>query len=588
MNGLSFSFTHQEARDDQTIENGFLLHTDTVTYRRINDYWSEGRIIFEPDTSYRFFAFGSVKESIKKGTCSGYGIDDLYLAKYEPTQEQLNHIRLRKIADRVHFEKGNTRLTEQAKAILDSSFVPLQHLLTPSAFLLISGHTDNTGTPTENLILSQKRAKTIKAFLVEKGIPATQIITRGYGDKEPIADNTTATGRAQNRRVALKLLSPKNVKEVIFEPLTWEQALEKSKRTGKPVFLDAYTTWCKPCKLMDREVFTDSTLARFFNTNFVNLKMDMETREGKRLVEKYEIKGYPTLLFANGEGEVLSYELGYKSAEELLAMGKEVLKKKKEQKNASMRERFLENPCELKTAEYIYLESDLEKKDSLVQLHIACIHENERFSKENLEFLLSLAISPDDTAYKFFQSHRAGFEKNYGDSLIAFELAMHRQWAARTFWELRQEYEKADSLPEKASSSFDNMATAYQRISDRVDEVITEGATFERPVSSGTVRMFILGKAMNFYDRPSTTQEYTNYVLKYLAPEHWQSYYVNDSYKKRNLPLKKLELASDYFIKNRANMTSEQIDSLRRIWIAALRNNYVSQEQAKNYLSKLN
>ena len=70
----------------------------------------------------------------------------------------------------------------------------------PSVHIEIGGHTDNTGSATNNLALSGKRAAAVKARLMEKGVDASRITTKGYGDTAPVADNTTDAGRKANRR----------------------------------------------------------------------------------------------------------------------------------------------------------------------------------------------------------------------------------------------------------------------------------------------------------------------------------------------------------------------------------------------------
>ncbi len=70
----------------------------------------------------------------------------------------------------------------------------------------ISGHTDNVGSPKRNLTLSRQRAQAIKAYLVRKKVPARNMVVRGAGDKEPVADNSTEVGREQNRRIEFKVL----------------------------------------------------------------------------------------------------------------------------------------------------------------------------------------------------------------------------------------------------------------------------------------------------------------------------------------------------------------------------------------------
>ena len=65
----------------------------------------------------------------------------------------------------------------------------------------ISGHTDNVGNGDANMRLSESRAKSVYAYLVKKGIVGSRLIPRGYGDTNPVSDNSTATGRTKNRRV---------------------------------------------------------------------------------------------------------------------------------------------------------------------------------------------------------------------------------------------------------------------------------------------------------------------------------------------------------------------------------------------------
>jgi outer membrane protein OmpA-like peptidoglycan-associated protein len=93
--------------------------------------------------------------------------------------------------------------------ILTSSYSVLNQVVTlmknnPEYKLTIKGHTDSSGDPAMNLKLSQERADAVKNYLVAKGIDANRLTAIGYGDKSPVADNSTQAGRAQNRRVELE------------------------------------------------------------------------------------------------------------------------------------------------------------------------------------------------------------------------------------------------------------------------------------------------------------------------------------------------------------------------------------------------
>ena len=78
--------------------------------------------------------------------------------------------------------------------------------LNPSVKIQISGHTDNTGDDAYNMKLSELRAKAVYTYLIKKGVSANRLIWKGYGNTKPVADNSTKTGRAMNRRVEIVVL----------------------------------------------------------------------------------------------------------------------------------------------------------------------------------------------------------------------------------------------------------------------------------------------------------------------------------------------------------------------------------------------
>jgi len=101
--------------------------------------------------------------------------------------------------------------------------------------------------------------------------------------------------------------------------------LETAKTENKLVFVDFYTTWCLPCKLMDEDVFTDKELSKFLNENFINYKVDAEKGNGANLSVLYQIMAYPTLLFLDAEGNVLSRKIGAAYQTELRRLAEEAI-----------------------------------------------------------------------------------------------------------------------------------------------------------------------------------------------------------------------------------------------------------------------
>jgi OOP family OmpA-OmpF porin len=101
----------------------------------------------------------------------------------------------------VTFQTGKAILTPEARDVLRD--IAAQLVENPQYRVQISGHTDNTGRRATNLRLSIARARTVETFLEANGVPRTQVTSKGFGSAVPIAPNTTAAGRAQNRRVEL-------------------------------------------------------------------------------------------------------------------------------------------------------------------------------------------------------------------------------------------------------------------------------------------------------------------------------------------------------------------------------------------------
>lgn len=83
----------------------------------------------------------------------------------------------------------------------------------PGTDIKIIGHTDNKGTETYNMGLSERRAAAVKAYAVAQGVPSSRLITVGKGFSEPIADNSTDAGRASNRRVEIVIVANDQLKE---------------------------------------------------------------------------------------------------------------------------------------------------------------------------------------------------------------------------------------------------------------------------------------------------------------------------------------------------------------------------------------
>ncbi|OYD44017.1 thioredoxin family protein [Sphingobacterium cellulitidis] len=118
---------------------------------------------------------------------------------------------------------------------------------------------------------------------------------------------------------------------------TWAKVKAKAKAEKKHIFVDAFTTWCGPCKWMAANVFPQEHVGTFFNENFVNLKIQMDEtaednadvkswrEEAKRFAKDYKIAAYPTFLIFDPNGELVHRIVGGGEADQFIALAKEGL-----------------------------------------------------------------------------------------------------------------------------------------------------------------------------------------------------------------------------------------------------------------------
>ncbi len=108
---------------------------------------------------------------------------------------------------------------------------------------------------------------------------------------------------------------------------TFDEALAKAKNENKIVFMDAYAEWCGPCKRMAATTFKEAEVGRFFNDNFINVKMDMEKGEGPGLQNRFDVTAYPTLLFVGADGKLVHKGVGGYPSEQFMALARTALGK---------------------------------------------------------------------------------------------------------------------------------------------------------------------------------------------------------------------------------------------------------------------
>jgi thioredoxin 1 len=127
--------------------------------------------------------------------------------------------------------------------------------------------------------------------------------------------------------VAVNAHSQPNDRQINFTATTWAEALKQASVQNKLIFVDAYATWCGPCKMLKATTFKNPKAAAFYNKNFINTALNMESGKNPYLAQEWGMRAYPTLIVFNQKGQIILNTVGYITAADLLRFGEEALRR---------------------------------------------------------------------------------------------------------------------------------------------------------------------------------------------------------------------------------------------------------------------
>ncbi len=204
---------------------------------------------------------------------------------------------------------------------------------------------------------------------------------------------------------------------ISFSDADWFEILATAKKENKVIFMDAYTTWCGPCKKMSRSTFTDKKVGEFYNANFINVKKDMEKGEGIQLAKEYNVRAYPTLLFIDGDGKIAHRAVGFLNAEEFLDLGN--LANDPTKRLSALDEKYAAGN---KNAEFLYEYAKV--KYNAMDPAYALIGEDymktqeEWGTKENMKFIFQFADNSESVLFDYLIKNRMAFVEEFGERAI--------------------------------------------------------------------------------------------------------------------------------------------------------------------------
>ncbi|MFZ3015630.1 MAG: thioredoxin family protein [Minisyncoccia bacterium] len=207
-------------------------------------------------------------------------------------------------------------------------------------------------------------------------------------------------------------------KGIIFEKdSSFANLKEKAKLENKLIFVDFYAFWCKPCKWMSLNVFTNDTIANFYK-KFVCSKFDVEKGEGKKLAKYFEVMCYPTYLFIDSTGRVVHRTSGAWSVNEFLLIGEDALDPRKQY--ITFMDKF--ESLTMKPEEIVYLmklrdNSCLPIKKEMSE-YLDSQFEKDYSNNLNWSVMRDFEIDPKFPVFKYLLSHYELFsEKHSADSV---------------------------------------------------------------------------------------------------------------------------------------------------------------------------
>jgi len=178
----------------------------------------------------------------------------------------------------------------------------------------------------------------------------------------------------------------------------WQSVLLEAKKQKKNIFVDAYTTWCGPCRQMDKEVYRDKRVVAYLDSNFISIKVQIDRNDkdpvevktwygdARMLSEKYNITSFPSLIFVDQDGRLVDIRRGFHSVPEFIA----ILNTANDPQKAYYKQisDFEAGKIPLKDLLKLAIKANEYKEDSLA-LEIARKYKLEYLDKQKLEYVIN-------------------------------------------------------------------------------------------------------------------------------------------------------------------------------------------------------
>lgn len=216
-------------------------------------------------------------------------------------------------------------------------------------------------------------------------------------------------------------------KGITFEQTKeWKKVLKKAKKEKKLIFIDCYTSWCGPCKMLSSQVFTREDVGNQFNADFVNVKYDMEKdADGVMLKDKFEVKAFPTLVFVDPNTQQVVHKMvGAGSAEWLMEGGKIAKDPQNNLRGLTKRYEAGERNTDLLSRYLTALSSAYmqEKQGAVAAEYLNALSDDEIVTKDNWELIKKNVSDPLSKPIRQVIANIGRFYEVAGKEVVDYKL----------------------------------------------------------------------------------------------------------------------------------------------------------------------
>jgi thiol-disulfide isomerase/thioredoxin len=218
--------------------------------------------------------------------------------------------------------------------------------------------------------------------------------------------------------LSIELVLAEEEKGIQFEKGNWTEILSKAAKENKLVFLDAYASWCGPCKWMAKNVFTNDTAAEYYNKNFINAKIDMEIGEGMGIAKKYGVQAYPTFLYIDSNGELVHRTCGSCTTKDFIQNGMNALNP--ETQLITFKRKFEKEPANAVLASKYFemMDAGCMKFDDEIEIYFRTQKESDLTSPGNWQIINRFLNDANSREFKYIVSNKKSFIKLYSDEKV--------------------------------------------------------------------------------------------------------------------------------------------------------------------------